>query len=82
MKCPSCNSHMNYSMKYDYYYNKPIIIYTCENCNYITFGEAYITNGKSTITPSCNMTTSNTETKYETKNSVRKNSNSTIYKKL
>lgn len=44
IRCPSCNSHMSCRMGYDC--GVPIVIYSCDNCRYTTFSEAYITNSK------------------------------------
>lgn len=40
IKCPSCNSHMSCKKGYDC--GIPIVIYSCDNCRYTTFGERYI----------------------------------------
>lgn len=77
MKCPSCNSYMSFRMDYDC--GNPVIVYTCENCRYTTFGEAYITDNKTTMTTGGSAAKSNTETKYEPTNSVRKNVNRSVY---
>lgn len=60
-KCPHCNSYLTFSM--DYNYGNPVIVYTCNNCNYTTFGEAYITDNKTTVTTGTSAITS-TETTY------------------
>lgn len=60
-KCPHCNSCLTFSM--DYNYGNPVIVYTCDNCGYTTFGEAYITDNKTSITTGATATTS-TETMY------------------
>lgn len=62
-RCPKCNSYLNFSMDYDC--GNPVIVYTCENCRYTTFGEAYITDNKTTLTTGASITTNSTETKYE-----------------
>lgn len=64
MKCPSCNSYMSFKM--DYSGGNPIVVYTCENCKYTTFGESYITDNKTSMTVgSRSLTTNNTNTSYE-----------------
>ena len=64
IKCPSCNSHMSFKM--DYNCGNPIVVYTCENCKYTTFGESYITDNKTSMTVgSRSLTTNNTNTSYE-----------------
>lgn len=47
-KCPHCGYFMSFSMDYDY--GNPVIVYTCDNCMYTTFGEAYTTDNKTTMT--------------------------------
>ena len=76
-RCPSCNGYMSFSMDYDC--GNPVIVYTCENCRYTTFGEAYITDNKTTMTTGSSMATSSTETKYEPINSVKKNNSGSLY---
>lgn len=58
MKCPSCNGYMNFRM--DYSCGNPIVVYTCEDCKYTTFGESYITDNKTTMTDGGSMATSST----------------------
>ena len=77
MRCPSCNSYMN--SRVDYNFGNPIIVYTCENCRYTTFGESYIASNKTIMTTGSSMATNSTDTKYEPTNSVRKNSNYSVY---
>lgn len=61
-RCPSCNGYLNFSMDYDC--GNPVIVYTCDNCRYTTFGEAYISDNKTTMTSGCSISTNSTETKY------------------
>lgn len=75
-RCPSCNGYLNFSM--DYNCGNPVIVYTCANCRYATFGEAYITDNKTTMTSGCSISTNSTEAKYEPIGSVR-NDNMTVY---
>lgn len=77
VRCPSCNSHMSFSMEYSC--GNPIIVYTCDNCRYTTFGEAYITDNKTTMTTGSSMTTSSTSNIFEPINSVKKNNNANVY---
>lgn len=70
-RCPHCNSYLSFSMDYDC--GNPVIVYTCENCRYTTFGEAYITTNRTTVTTGASITTNSTETKYESVGSVRNN---------
>lgn len=68
--CPHCGYHMSFKM--DYNNGLPVVVYTCENCLYTTFGEAYITDNKTTVTTGCSATTS-TETIFVptgTKNNI------------
>jgi len=43
----------------------------CENCRYTTFGEAYITTNRTTVTTGASIATNSTETKYEPVGSVK-----------
>jgi hypothetical protein len=45
----------------DYSWGNPVIVYTCDNCLYTTFGEAYYTDNKTSLT------TDNTEARCSTK---------------
>lgn len=75
-RCPSCNSYLNFNM--DYNCVNPVIVYTCENCRYTTFGEAYIADNKTIMTSGCSISTNSTETRYEPVGRVR-NNNMTLY---
>ena len=77
MRCPSCNSYMNSRM--DYNFGNPMIIYTCDNCKYTTFGESYIASNKTTMTTGSSMTTSSTQTRYEPSYSVKKSNRASVY---
>ena len=78
-RCPSCNSHMSFSMDYDC--GNPVIVYTCENCRYATFGEAYITTNRTTVTTGASIATNSTETKYEPVGSVKQKGGSIYVKR-
>lgn len=60
-RCPHCSSYLNFSMEYNY--GNPVIVYTCDNCKYTTFGEVYIADNKTTVTTGASSITS-TETIY------------------
>ena len=77
MRCPSCNSHMSFRM--DYSCGNPIVVYTCENCKYTTFGESYTTDSKTTMTTGSSIMTSSTETIFKPTNSVKKNDSASVY---
>jgi hypothetical protein len=61
-RCPSCGYHLRFSMDYDC--GNPVIVFTCDNCRYTTFSEAYIIDNKTTMTTGSITTTNSTETKY------------------
>ena len=73
MKSPSCNSYMSFKM--DYSGGNPIVVYTCENCKYTTFGESYITDNKTTMTIGCDMATSSTKLTKD----IEMNNSATIF---
>ena len=54
-KCPHCGYPLRFSM--DYNYGNPVIVYACDNCRYTTFGEAYITDNKTSMTVGTSATT-------------------------
>jgi hypothetical protein len=62
-KCPHCNGYLTFNM--DYNYGNPVIVYTCENCRYTIFGDAYMTDNKTAVTTGASAITS-TETIYTT----------------
>jgi predicted nucleic-acid-binding Zn-ribbon protein len=76
-KCPKCGSHLNFSM--DYCGGNPVIIYTCSDCNFTTFGEAYISDNKNTITAGSSMATNSTTSVYEPTGVVKKNNGMTTF---
>jgi hypothetical protein len=76
-KCPKCGGYLNFSM--DYCAGNPVIIYMCSNCNFTTFGEAYITDNKTTITAGSSMATNSTTTIYEPTSVVKKNNGMTTF---
>ena len=78
-RCPHCNnSYLNFSM--DYRYGNPVIVYTCENCKYTTFGEAYITtDNKTTVTVGNSTRATNTTTIYEPTGTAKKNNGMTTF---
>ena len=78
-KCPHCDYPMRFSM--DYCNSNPVIVYTCDNCLYTTFGEAYTTDNKTTITTSTGFSTTSTATKYTVAKETNTKYNSTIYYK-
>lgn len=77
MKCPSCNNYMSFSMEYSC--GNPIIVYTCDNCKYTTFGEAYITYNKTTMTTGSSIVINSTSNIFEPINSVKKNNSVNVY---
>lgn len=52
-ECISCGGRMIYKTDYDN--GKPIVVYTCERCGYMTFGDLYILKEKATITTNNNI---------------------------
>jgi ribosomal protein L37AE/L43A len=76
-KCPKCGSHLNFSM--DYCGGNPVIIYTCSDCNFTTFGEAYISDNKTTATVGSSITTNSTNSVYEPTGVVKKNNGRTTF---
>jgi hypothetical protein len=63
----------------DYNYGNPVIVYTCDDCKYTTFGEAYIADNKTTITVCNSATTNSTTTIYEPTGIVKKNNGMTTF---
>jgi ribosomal protein L37AE/L43A len=76
-RCSKCGSHLNFSM--DYSGGNPVIVYTCSNCNFTTFGEAYISDNKTTTTVGSSMATNSTTTVYEPTDMIKKNSGMSIF---
>lgn len=76
-RCSKCGSYLNFSM--DYCGGNPVIIYTCSNCNFTTFGEAYISDNKTTITVGSSKATNSTTTVYELTGEVKKNNGMTTF---
>jgi ribosomal protein S27AE len=76
-KCPKCGSYLNFSM--DYSAGNPVIVYTCGSCNFTTFGEAYISDNKTTTTVGSSMATNSTTTVYEPTGVVKKNNSRTTF---
>jgi hypothetical protein len=62
----------------DYSNGNPVVVYTCNNCGYTTFGEAYITDNKTTITFSDSITSSTT-TVFEPTGAGKKDSSMTTF---
>lgn len=52
-KCISCGGRMTYKTDYDN--GKLIVVYTCERCGYMTFGNSYTLKNKATITTNNNI---------------------------
>lgn len=63
----------------DYRYGNPVIVYTCENCKYTTFGEAYIADNKTTVTVGNSTLATNTTTIYEPTGTAKKNNGMTTF---
>lgn len=77
--CPHCGYHMRFSM--DYCNSNPVVVYTCDNCLYTTFGEEYITDNHTTPTLGASFSTTSTDTKYVVAKKNETKHNSTIYYK-
>lgn len=77
-KCPKCGSSLNFSM--DYCGGNPVIIYSCDNCNFSTFGEAYITDNKTTATAGTSMYSTSTECAYTTTYGTAENRSDNFYR--
>jgi hypothetical protein len=63
----------------DYSNGNPVVVYTCDNCGYTTFGEAYITDNKTTITFVNGITTSSTSTVFEPTGAGKKDNGRTTF---
>lgn len=75
-KCPHCGYSMRFSL--DYCNGNPVIVFTCDNCLYTTFGEAYIADNKTTVTAGC-ITTTSTETVF-VPNGTKNNITGSVYR--
>lgn len=73
--CPHCGYYLRFNM--DYSNGNPVVVYTCENCSYTTFGEAYITDNKTTIAFIDCITTNSTLTVFEPTDAGKKNNGTT-----
>lgn len=76
-RCSKCGSYLNFSM--DYCGGNPVIVYTCSSCNFTTFGEAYISDNKTTVTAGNSTTANCTTTIYEPDGTVRRNNGMTTF---